>query len=156
MLDEELRELYQEVILDHQRDPRNYGLLEQATCTAEGFNPLCGDRIELYLQMDGDRIRQAKFRGAGCAISTASASLMTDALAGKTRKEAEAMSREFRALVTGRSDGSDVHQSPSSKFAKLRVFEGVQKFPMRVKCAMLAWRTLQAALNESQDVVSTE
>lgn len=156
MLDEELRELYQEVILDHQRDPRNYGLLEQATCTAEGFNPLCGDRIELYLQMDGDRIRQAKFRGAGCAISTASASLMTDALAGKTRKEAEAMSREFRALVTGGSDGSDVHQSHSSKFAKLRVFEGVQKFPMRVKCAMLAWRTLQAALNESQDVVSTE
>ena len=156
MLDDELPELYQEVILDHQKNPRNFRELPQATHKAKGFNPFCGDWINVFLVMDGDVIREATFKGAGCAISTASASLMTDALIGKTRDEAEAMFDWFRSLVTSqtvRQAGSD---GDSSKPGKLRVLSGVREFPARVKCATLAWHTLHAALDEENDMVSTE
>ncbi len=158
MLDDELRELYQDVILDHQQDPRNFGVLENSTHHAEGFNPLCGDRIQLALQMDGDRIQQVMFQGSGCAISTASASMMTEALAGKTRAEAEALSQQFRDLVTGQSPNTeDSDSGGSSQLGKLRVLSGVQQFPVRVKCATLAWHTLVSALNKTPDEpVSTE
>ncbi len=158
MLDDELRELYQDVILDHQQDPRNFGVLENSTHHAEGFNPLCGDRIQLALQMDGDRIQQVMFQGSGCAISTASTSLMTEALSGKTRAEAEALSQQFRDLVTGRlQDAEESATDNSTQLGKLRVLAGVQQFPVRVKCATLAWHTLEAALNETPDnSVSTE
>lgn len=158
MLDDELRELYQDVILDHQQDPRNFGVLENSTHHAEGFNPLCGDRIQLALQMDGDRIQQVMFQGSGCAISTASASMMTEALAGKTRAEAEALSQQFRDLVTGHSpDTEDSASGGSSQLGNLRVLSGVQRFPVRVKCATLAWHTLNSALIDTPDEpVSTE
>ena len=158
MLDDELRELYQDVILDHQQDPRNFGVLENSTHHAEGFNPLCGDRIRIELDMDGDRIRQVSFTGAGCAISTASASLMTEALTGKTRAEAEAVSQDFRDLVTGKlRDTEDSETVDTSRLGKLCVLAGVQQFPVRVKCATLAWHTLEAALNEKKQApISTE
>jgi nitrogen fixation NifU-like protein len=152
VLDDELRELYQEVILDHQQDPRNHGALENPTHHAEGFNPLCGDRIQLALQMDGERIQRVMFQGAGCAISTASASMMTEALSGKTRAEAESLSQQFRDLVTGHSpDTEESASGGSSQLGKLRVLAGVQQFPVRVKCATLAWHTLEAALHEQSD-----
>lgn len=157
MLNDELRELYQEVILDHQQDPRNFGPMENPTHHAEGFNPLCGDRIQLSLQMDGDEIRQVKFSGSGCAISTASASMMTEALTGRTRTEAKALSQRFRDLVTGHSPTTeDADDSEPGGLGKLRVLAGVQQFPVRVKCATLAWHTLEAALNEKQAPVTTE
>ena len=155
MLDDELRELYQEVILDHQQDPRNFGEMENPTHHAEGFNPLCGDRIQLSLEMDGDQIRQVKFSGTGCAISTASASMMTEALTGKTRGEAEALSQGFRDLLTGQSPNAD--DSDPAGLGKLRVLAGVQQFPVRVKCATLAWHTLEAALHGQPNTpISTE
>ncbi|QDU52332.1 Fe-S cluster assembly sulfur transfer protein SufU [Gimesia panareensis] len=158
MLDDELRELYQEVILDHQQDPRNFGPMQHPTHHAEGFNPLCGDRIRLELDMDGDRIRQMSFTGAGCAISTASASLMTEALTGKTRAEAEAVSQEFRDLVTGKlrdTEGSEAIDI--SRLGELSVLASVQQFPVRVKCVTLAWHTLEAALTAKKQVpISTE
>jgi nitrogen fixation protein NifU and related proteins len=158
VLDDELRELYQDVILDHQQDPRNFGPMQHPTHHAEGFNPLCGDRIRLELDMDGDRIRQVSFTGAGCAISTASASMMTEALTGKTRAEAEAVSQDFRDLVTGRlRDTEDGETAETSRLGKLYVLAGVQQFPVRVKCATLAWHTLAAALNEEKpEPVTTE
>jgi nitrogen fixation NifU-like protein len=158
VLDDELRELYQEVILDHQQDPRNFGELKNPTHHAEGFNPLCGDRIQLALQMVGDRIQRVMFQGSGCAISTASASMMTEALSGKTRAEAEAMSQQFRDLVTGHApDTEESTSGGSSQLGKLRVLSGVQQFPVRVKCATLAWHTLEAALHEPPETpVSTE
>ncbi len=152
MLNDELRELYQEVILDHQQDPRNFGTLENPTHHADGFNPLCGDRIELALQMDGDRIQRVMFQGTGCAISTASASMMTEALAGKTRAEAQSLSRQFRDLVTGHlPDIDDSDNVVSSQLGELRVLSRVHRFPVRVKCATLAWQTLEAALHEQSD-----
>jgi nitrogen fixation protein NifU and related proteins len=148
----DLSELYQEVILDHNRRPRNFQVLEGANRTAEGYNPLCGDRITVYLHLDGDVIRDVSFQGEGCAISKASASMMTASLKGKTRAEAETLFRAFHRLVTGQPDPAD----DSSALGKLAVFSGVSEFPVRVKCASLAWHTLNAALEGKDETVSTE
>jgi len=134
--------LYQEILLDHNRRPRNYGPLVDATCVERGVNPLCGDELTLWLRMDGDIIADARFEGSGCAISRASASMMTGAVKGKTRAEAEALVARFRGLVTGHGDE---HESGES-MGGLRVFEGVARLPQRVKCAVLAWHTLHSAL----------
>ena len=134
-------ELYQDVILDHNRRPRNFGAMAGANRTAEGNNPLCGDRLTLYLELDGDRIENVSFEGAGCAISTASASLMTEALAGKTTAEARALFEQFHEMLTAGDPGNP------ETLGKLAVFSGVREFPMRVKCATLAWHTLKAALD---------
>ncbi len=145
-----LRDLYQEVILEHSKVPRNYREMQDADHKAEGFNPLCGDRFTVYLHMDGDSIRDISFQGSGCAISKASASMMTQTLKGKSRAEAEKLFGNFHDLVTG-------HGKPSEdELGKLAVFSGVSEFPARVKCATLAWHTLQAALEGQQDAVSTE
>jgi nitrogen fixation NifU-like protein len=145
----DLRELYQEVILDHNRSPRNFGELPGANRRAEGYNPLCGDKINLELLVDGDRITDLRFEGVGCAISTASASIMTQALKGKTLAEADALFQAFHDLVTG--------QLPEHEdLGKLEVFAGVSEYPARVKCAILAWHTLRAALQEREEPVSTE
>ncbi|HWZ32703.1 MAG TPA: SUF system NifU family Fe-S cluster assembly protein [Bryobacteraceae bacterium] len=141
-------DLYQEIILDHSKKPRNFGPLENASAHAEGFNPLCGDRLTLELKLDGDTVQDARFRGAGCAISVASASLMTEALKGKTREQAEQMFQRFHQLLT-----TDAPQPED--LGKLAVFSGVREYPMRVKCATLAWHTLHAAL-QNQEKVSTE
>lgn len=146
----ELRDLYQEVILDHNRRPRNFGSLPAANCQAEGYNPLCGDKVTVFLDVDGGRIRDVAFQGSGCAISTASASLMTEALKGRTVDEVRELFRRFHDLVTtGAGEGSP-------ELGKLAVFGGVREFPMRVKCATLAWHTLLAALEGNGQPVSTE
>ena len=145
----ELQDLYQEVILDHNRRPRNFRVIEDAA-SAEGFNPLCGDRFTVYLHLDGETIRDISFQGSGCAISKASASMMTQTLKGKTRAEAEKLFGKFHDLVTGQGHPSE------TEMGKLAVFSGVSEFPARVKCATLAWHTLQAALAGRQDAVSTE
>ncbi len=144
----ELGDLYQEVILDHYKKPRNFGTLEGATGAAQGDNPLCGDRLALQVKLSGDRIDDLRFRGSGCAISTASASLMTEAVKGKTKAEAMGIFERFHPMVTGRGGGNDL--------GKLEVFSGVSEFPVRVKCATLAWHTLRAALEGRTDPVSTE
>ncbi len=131
--------LYQEVILDHNRRPRNYGVLADATVEERGINPLCGDELTLYLRMDGDRIEDASFQGSGCAISRASASMMTALVKGKTRAEADALIEQFRGLATGQTV---VDALPIA----LRAFSGVARLPQRVKCAVLAWHTLHSAL----------
>jgi nitrogen fixation NifU-like protein len=139
----DLRELYQEVILDHSKRPRNFRELPGANRHAEGHNPLCGDRASVYLLVDGDVVRDLSFQGSGCSISTASASMMTDALKGKTLAEAKTMFERFHELVT--ADPSKA-AAASSELGKLAVFAGVHEFPMRVKCASLAWHTMKAAL----------
>jgi nitrogen fixation NifU-like protein len=144
----DLRDLYQEVIIDHGRRPRNFGPLPGANRSAEGFNPLCGDRLTLHLKVAGGVIREVRFEGAGCAISTASASLMTEALRGKTEAEAEALFGDFHALVTG--------TEPAAGVGKLAVLAGVREFPSRIKCATLAWHTLRAALADQRRPVTTE
>ncbi|OLD43939.1 MAG: SUF system NifU family Fe-S cluster assembly protein [Armatimonadetes bacterium 13_1_40CM_3_65_7] len=142
----DLRELYQEVILDHSKSPRNYRKIDPADRTADGTNPLCGDRVSLYVKLDGGRIADVAFQGQGCAISKSSASMMTDALKGKTEAEARALFEEFHEMVTG-------HGKPDAKaLGKLTVFAGVSEFPARVKCASLAWHTLKAALDRSDKV----
>jgi len=146
----ELRDLYQEVILEHSKAPRNYKALEAANHKAEGYNPLCGDRFTVYLEMDGDKIREIGFQGAGCAISKASASMMTQSVKGKTKAEAEKIFHRFHELVTGHGHGDE------AELGKLAVFSGVSEFPVRVKCATLAWHTLEAALEGQQEKVSTE
>jgi nitrogen fixation protein NifU and related proteins len=146
----ELRDLYQEVILEHSKAPRNFKALDAADHKAEGYNPLCGDRFTVYLEMDGDKIREVGFQGAGCAISKASASMMTQSVKGKTKAEAEKIFHRFHELVTGHSHGED------PELGKLAVFSGVSEFPMRVKCATLAWHTLEAALEGKQEKISTE
>lgn len=146
----ELRDLYQEVILEHSKAPRNYKALGTANHKAEGYNPLCGDRFTVYLEMDGDNIREIGFQGAGCAISRASASMMTQSVKGKTKAEAEKIFHRFHDLVTGHSHGDE------AELGKLAVFSGVSEFPMRVKCATLAWHTLEAALEGKQEKISTE
>jgi nitrogen fixation protein NifU and related proteins len=148
----DLRELYQETILDHSRRPRNHHELEGAR-SAEGFNPLCGDRARVYVALDGDRITDVAFTGKGCSISTASASMMTETLKGRTREEAERLFERFHALITSPPDAA--RGTPDPELGKLAVFSGVSEFPVRVKCASLAWHTLKAALNEG-GVVSTE
>jgi nitrogen fixation NifU-like protein len=142
-MDESLRELYQEVILDHSKHPRHFGPLEHATHNAEGHNPLCGDRVKIHLLLDaGNRIGDIKFEGRGCAISQASASLMTDMLVGRTLDEAEKLMNGFLHLVKG-EDASDL---PEDDRELLNVMAGVSAFPMRVKCATLAWHTMKSAL----------
>jgi nitrogen fixation NifU-like protein len=149
----DLMDLYQEVILDHNKTPRNYGSLEDADHTAEGNNPLCGDKLRLYIKMDGDRVEQIRFEGSGCAISTASASLMTEVVDGKTRAEISGLYESFHELLTG--DPSVVAEA-GPELGKLAVFAGVREYPVRVKCATLAWHTLQAALQDQERSVSTE
>jgi nitrogen fixation protein NifU and related proteins len=148
----DLRDLYQEVILEHSKAPRNYRELQNPDRKAEGFNPLCGDHFTVYLQMQGETIQDVVFQGSGCAISKASASMMTQALKGKTRQDADDLFERFHNVVTGHAaaNGSD------AELGKLTVFSGVSEFPTRVKCATLAWHTLQAALAGKQDAVSTE
>jgi nitrogen fixation NifU-like protein len=147
----DLRDLYQDVILEHSKTPRNYRELTAANHKAEGFNPLCGDRFTVYVTLEGDAIRDISFQGSGCAISKASASMMTQILKGKTIGEAEQLFGRFHEMVTGRgptNDGADM--------GKLAVFSGVSEFPVRVKCASLAWHTMLAALEGKQESVSTE
>lgn len=146
----ELRNLYQEVIIDHGRRPRNFGVLEPNSHHAEGFNPLCGDRLTLFLIVVNDRIEAARFEGAGCAISTASASLLTEAIQGKTVAEAETMFKRFHALLTGPDDAIP------EGLGKLAVLAGVREFPTRIKCATLAWHTLEAALHGETSPTTTE
>ncbi len=148
----ELSDLYQEVILDHNKRPRNFRKLDDADRHAEGYNPLCGDKVEIFLKLNGDVIEDVSFRGAGCAISTASASIMTDAVKGKTVQEASSLFKGFQDLVTGKP--TETLDSP--ELAKLAVFHGVSEYPVRVKCATLAWHTLQAALQQIANPVSTE
>lgn len=148
----ELRELYQEVILDHNRRPRNYRAPADANRQAEGFNPLCGDRLTLFLKVDGEVIRDAAFQGSGCAISKASASLLTDAVKGKSVAEASALFERFHRMVTSAPDSVE----DFSDLGKLAVLAGVREFPVRVKCASLAWHTLKAALEAKAETVSTE
>lgn len=149
----ELRELYQQVILDHNKKPRNFRAQEDASATAKGHNPLCGDRITIYLKLDNDRIVDVSFQGAGCAISTASASMMTECLKGKSREEAEVLFQHFHHLLT---QGESEDAEDTSKLGKLAVFAGVREFPVRVKCATLAWHTFHAALDSPDEVVTTE
>ncbi|HEY3173253.1 MAG TPA: SUF system NifU family Fe-S cluster assembly protein [Thermoanaerobaculia bacterium] len=149
----ELRELYQEVILDHSKRPRNFGELAGANRKAEGYNPLCGDRETVFVRLEDDVLEDVGFRGAGCAISTASASMMTETVKGKTRTEAEALFERFHRLITGR-DGEKDRGAP--ELGKLAVFSGVREFPIRVKCATLPWHTLKAALAGVDQTVSTE
>jgi nitrogen fixation NifU-like protein len=144
-----LSDLYQETIIDHSKRPRNRGSLEQPTHSAEGFNPLCGDRLTLQLKMEGGRVAAVAFQGVGCAISTASASLMTDVIKGKTAEEAEKTFEDFHGLVT--------EEFPrAADLGKLAVFSGVREYPMRVKCATLAWHTLRAALRGEHKPITTE
>ncbi len=147
----DLRELYQELILDHGRKPRNYRELPDA-CSADGYNPLCGDEVRVFVKLDGDVVEDVSFKGQGCAISTASASLMTQTLKGKTVTEATELFQTFHDLVTGRKDDEESR----NKVGKLVVLLGVRAFPVRVKCATLPWHTLQAALDEKKTPVTTE
>ncbi len=148
----ELRELYQEVILDHNKNPRNFGKPEHYNHHAKGHNPLCGDSLEVFIEIDGDVIQDIKFDGNGCAISKASASVMTTVLKGKTIEEAEELFKNFHEAIT--SDTSAAAENPS--LGKLSVFYGVREFPARVKCASLAWHTLINALENKQDATTTE
>jgi len=148
----DMRELYQEVILDHHKHPRNFGRLSNANRRAEGFNPLCGDRVTVYALVDGSDLKDLSFEGSGCAICMASASVMTDSLMGKSVDEADRMFVEFHDLVTGESA-----QTPDlDALGKLAVFMGVREFPVRVKCATLPWHALRAALKDSEKAVTTE
>jgi len=150
----DLRELYQEVIIDHGRRPRNFGPLPGYNHQAEGFNPLCGDRLTLYLKVVDGIIDEVRFEGAGCAISTASASLMSESLKGKSEAQAEELFAHFHALLTEADEKQAAHQAES--LGKLQVLAGVREFPSRIKCATLAWHTLQAALHDDAAPVSTE
>jgi nitrogen fixation NifU-like protein len=147
-----MRELYQELILDHNKKPRNRRVMADATADADGFNPLCGDKVHVFVKLEGDRIADVSFDGIGCAISTASASLMTTAIKGKTLAEAQEIFERFHEMVTG-EPGAAVDEDA---LGKLAVFQGVCEFPVRVKCATLVWHTLKAAIDRSQDPVSTE
>jgi len=149
----DLRDLYQEVILDHSKRPRNYHAMPEADRKAEGYNPLCGDRETVYLDLEGDVLKDVSFQGAGCAISTASASMMTESVKGRTRSEAEALFARFHELITG-SNGAAAGSGPD--LGKLTVFSGVREYPVRVKCATLPWHTLKAALDGAGAPVSTE
>ena len=146
----ELKDLYRDVILDHNRAPRNFGKLEGANASADGHNPLCGDRLHLSLKIDGDRVEDVRFEGKGCAISTASASLMTEAVKGKDRATIGTLFDKVHALLTSQ----DAPAPP--ELGKLAALSGVREFPARVKCASLCWHTLNAALDESGATISTE
>ncbi len=145
----DLRDLYQQLILDHNQHPRNFGVLEGAGLRAQGNNPLCGDQLDLYLELGEDRIKDISFEGSGCAIFKSSTSIMTTVVKGKTRAEAlEVFERFHRMATTGEMD--------SAEMGKLAALANVHKYPVRVKCALLAWRTLEAALQEQGEIVSTE
>jgi nitrogen fixation NifU-like protein len=149
----ELSDLYQQVIVDHSKRPRNFRVVEDANRQVEGSNPLCGDKVTIFVRIEGDVVKDVSFQGSGCAISTASASLLTEALKGKTLTEAEALFESFHDLVTGLQPS---HEEPGN-LGKLVAFSGVCDYPTRVKCATLAWHTLRAALKgEEQKPVSTE
>jgi nitrogen fixation NifU-like protein len=150
-MDEALRDLYQDTILEHNKRPRNFKALPDATAKKEGFNPLCGDRLTLYLKVEGDRIADAAFQGNGCAISTSSASLMTEAVKGKSVAEADKLFEGFRRLVTRQAP-----EPTKAEVGKLLAFSGVGEFPARVKCATLCWHTLESALHGHDQPVSTE
>ena len=150
----ELRELYQQVILDHNRKPRNFRVLESANRTADGYNPLCGDQIRLYLNVEDGVIKDAAFQGKGCAISKASASMMTAGVIGKRVGEAQALFQRVHAMLT--SDAASHGDTTGEGVGKLAVFAGVREFPSRVKCAVLPWHTLRAALSGAAEPVSTE
>ena len=147
----ELNDLYQEVILDHNKNPRNFREIENATQTADGNNPLCGDALRVYVELEGDKVKDVAFKGSGCAISKASASMMTQIVKGKTKPEAENLFDQFHKMVTGELD----IEVDENSLGKLKIFAGVLEFPARVKCASLSWHTLHAALNE-EEIVSTE
>jgi nitrogen fixation NifU-like protein len=149
----DLRDLYQDVILEHSKAPRNYREQPAADHKAEGFNPLCGDHFTIFVTLDGDKIQDISFQGSGCAISKASASMMTQTLKGKTRAEAEQLFTRFHDLVTGHAENG---ANAAGELGKLEVFSGVSEFPVRVKCATLAWHTLNAALDGKQESISTE
>ena len=146
-----LDSLYQEIILEHNRRPRNYRPMEHADRRIEGRNPLCGDALTLWLKLDGDRVLDVSFQGSGCAISKASASLMTTAVKGKTRDEADQLFGKFHDLVLG-----TLPESEQASLGSLRALGGVSRFPLRVKCASLAWHALRAALEQGDDEISTE
>jgi len=149
-VNEELRDLYQDIIVEHSKRPRNFRALDPAEHRADGYNPLCGDQITVFVALDGDRVRDVTFQGAGCAISTAAASVMTETLKGKSRAEVEALFTRFHDLVTG-AQSADVDE-----LGKLAAFGGVSEFPARVKCATLCWHTVRAALAGGDAPVSTE
>ena len=144
----ELKDLYRDVILDHNRQPRNFGRLEPADGQADGFNPLCGDRLSVFVRLNGDRIEDLRFEGKGCAISTASASLMTEAVKGQSRAAVEALYQRVHALLTQRD------APPAQDLGKLAALSGVREFPARVKCASLCWHTLNAALHDGVTVTT--
>jgi len=148
---DDLRDLYQEVIFDHNRNPRNFRVMPDADRKVEGFNPLCGDRLTLFLKITEGVIQDASFQGSGCAISTASVSLMTEIVKGKTEQEANQLFEMFHAMTTGKEDAINLES-----VGKLAVLAGVRDYPARVKCATLAWHTLEAALKNEQQSVSTE
>src|SRR5947207_13890534 len=147
----ELSELYQQVILDHNKKPRNFHKLENANASAEGFNPLCGDQLNIYLQIEDDQVKDISFEGSGCAIWKASASMMTQAVKGKSKQEAETLFNEFHRMVTGQLD----EETEPNHLGRLTIFSGVREFPVRVKCATLSWHTMHAALH-NKPIVSTE
>ena len=147
----ELNDLYQEVILDHNKNPRNFRAIENATNEADGNNPLCGDALRVYVEMEDDKVKDVAFKGSGCAISKASASMMTQIVKGKSKEEAETLFHEFQQMVTGELDT----EADENSLGKLKIFAGVLEFPARVKCASLSWHTLHAALN-NEEVISTE
>ena len=147
----ELSELYQQVILDHNKKPRNFRKLETANHIAEGYNPLCGDQLTIYLNLEDDRVADVGFEGSGCAISKASASMMTQAVKGKSKEQAETLFKEFHSMVTGELD----EENEENTLGNLKIFAGVREFPVRVKCATLPWHTMHAALHK-QDQASTE
>lgn len=151
----DLRDLYQEVILDHHRKPRNFRKIEDANRQADGYNPLCGDKLSVYMRVEDGVVKDISFVGMGCAISTASASMMTESLKGKTEVEAWAIFDKFHDLVTNRSD-SNPDPATTDGLGKLAVFSGVREYPVRVKCATLAWHTMGAALERQQETVATE
>ncbi|HEV8661342.1 MAG TPA: SUF system NifU family Fe-S cluster assembly protein [Thermoanaerobaculia bacterium] len=147
----DLRELYQQVILDHNKTPRNFREIANPTSRVEGYNPLCGDHYTVYLQLDGDTIKDVSFTGSGCAISKASASVMSSTVKGKSKEEADRLFGTFHKLVTGDTSGLD-----AADLGRLAAFSGVSEFPARVKCATLAWHTLRTALDGEKDTVTTE
>jgi nitrogen fixation NifU-like protein len=147
----DLKDLYRDVIVDHNRHPRNFGKLDPADTHADGFNPLCGDKLSLYVNLDGDRIREAKFEGSGCAISVASASLLTEAVKGKSRAEVQKLFDDVHTVLTQHDANVD-----SARLGKLAALSGVREFPARVKCASLCWHTLNAALDRAAAPVTTE
>ncbi len=147
----ELNDLYQEVILDHNKNPRNFREIENADKTADGNNPLCGDALRVYVAMEDEKVADVAFKGSGCAISKASASMMTQIVKGKSKEEAETLFHEFQQMVTGELDT----ETDENSLGKLKIFAGVLEFPARVKCASLSWHTLHAALN-NEEVISTE